>query len=630
MGQKRPSLVDVDLSDHRNPDADHELPLISQTEAQTSPRRDADDDNETSLKMHPPPPFRGASSDFSMRDVSPSPPSPHGHIFRGLPARRQSFRKLLLKVLSKWLLSAVLTACVYAVFYIYSAKTVLSKTEKRVFNALITGFLIAQALVVVSLMNSVVGDLRWWILARRHRSLAKVEAILQARSLWSVIVMTFRSKRASLHAAALGWVLLAMGVQVALASIGLCYSVENAEKYARLVPGRVALPELSTIITSSVATSSSSSSIGARQYTANRFGTVSWAYETGSPADMPAPGMLWYSDDPMFFCDDDACRYVFRDVNEETQATRERIFVAAHTSRVAAASTTCQAFPVVFGGDGSERNITIEMPDKQIGKVLLPARGGLNQTTFFTNTTVSCGDGCSVIEAFEADADHAYYYSCNTTVGTVANATIPAHELGADLRRLASSAIALQGYAAASAGDSSPAPGQAGVVDLTSQYMVYPAESVFGASMNGSLSDMQYLMSRFAIGVVGVAATTLSSDASVDGPAPVLAVRLNMEHAGIIHLILIATCGGLLVLGIAGAWFANKVPVPSEGVVSEAAVLREMCEAHQARSDVAGDLGLAVARPEGAEQKELWIYRHEYVGNGLYDLHMACSRVMKQ
>ncbi|KAH6695512.1 hypothetical protein F5X68DRAFT_128012 [Plectosphaerella plurivora] len=559
--------------------------------------------------------------------TAPSPPSPHGHIFRGLPARRQSFRKLLLKVLSKWLLSAVLTACVYSVFYVYSAKTVLSKAEKRIFNALITGFLIAQALVVVSLMNSVVGDLRWWILARRHRSLAKVEAILQARSLWSVIVMTFKSKRISLHAVALCWVLLALGVQVALASIGLCYSVENAEKYARLVPGRVALPELSTIITSSVATSQSSSSMGARQYTANRFGTVSWAYDTGTHADTPLPGMLWYSDDPMFFCDDATCSYVFRDVNDETQGTRERIFVAAHTSRSVAASTTCQAFPVVFGGDGSERNITIELPDKQIGKILLPARGGLNQTTFFTNTTISCGDGCSVIEAFEADAAHAYYYSCNTTVGTVANATLPAHELGADLRLLASSAIALQGYAAASAGDSSSAPGQGqSTVDLTSQYMVYPAESVFGASMNGSLPDMQYLMSRFAIGVVGVAAMTLSDDAAVDGPTPVLAVHLNMEHAGIIHLILIATCGGLLVLGIAGAWFANKVPVPSEGVVSEAAVLREMCEAHQARSDVAGDLGLATARPEGSVARELWIYRHEYVGNGLYDLHMACSR----
>lgn len=572
-----------------------------------------------------------------MRDVNMQRASPRAghHVFRGLPARRQPVRTLLLKVLNKWLLSAVLTASVYAVLYVYSSKTVLSKTEKRVFNALITGFLIAQALVVVSLMNSVVGDLRWWILSRRHRSLAKVEAILQARSLWSVILMTFRSKRASLHAAAFFWVVLALGVQIALASIGLCYSVENAEKYARLVPGRIALPELSTIITtSSVAKSSSSSSVGARQYTANRFGTVSWSYDYAPLAAVPVPGMLWYSDDPMFFCDSDntqACSYIFRDVNDETQATRERIFVAAYSDRAATASTSCAAFPVVFGGEGVERNITIEMPDKQIGKVLLPARGGLNQTTFFTNTTVSCGDGCSVIEAFEADADHAWYYSCNTTVSRVENATLPVHQLGDDMRSLASAAIALQGYAAASAGDSSAVPGQEpGAADLASQYMVYPAESVFGASMNGSLPDMQLLLSRFAIGVVGVAAMIISSDAAADGLTPVLAVHLNMEHAGVIHTILIVTCGGLLVLGIVGAFIANKVPVPSEGVVSEAQVLRMMGEVKQGRSEVAGDLGLAQSEGLGPDPRELWIYRHEYVGNGLYDLHMACSVRGKQ
>lgn len=94
--------------------------------------------------------------------------------FRGLRATKRPLRKLAFAVLSGWLVTVVLSVSIFVALYVYSNKPVMSKKERREFNAIITGLAIALGLAIASNLNGMVGDLRWWILSRRYRSRRKV------------------------------------------------------------------------------------------------------------------------------------------------------------------------------------------------------------------------------------------------------------------------------------------------------------------------------------------------------------------------------------------------------------------------------------------------------------------------
>lgn len=97
-----------------------------------------------------------------------------GRRFRALAATRRSRRTSYLKLLGQWATSLVFVIAVYAVVVGYSNKSVVTKAQKRQFNALVTGLLIALGLSTASLLTDLAKDLRWWILSRRYRSRRKV------------------------------------------------------------------------------------------------------------------------------------------------------------------------------------------------------------------------------------------------------------------------------------------------------------------------------------------------------------------------------------------------------------------------------------------------------------------------
>lgn len=121
-------------------------------------------------------PWRGSRPS----NQTPSPPHQHELMekttprFRGLPARRRSRPKLWLGVLGKWLITVAFIVIIYVILIGYSNYEVISNKQKRYFNALITGFLIALGLTTMSQLTNAVSDLRWWILSRRPRSAGKV------------------------------------------------------------------------------------------------------------------------------------------------------------------------------------------------------------------------------------------------------------------------------------------------------------------------------------------------------------------------------------------------------------------------------------------------------------------------
>jgi hypothetical protein len=151
----------------------------------------------------------------------------------------------------------------------YAKKQVLSRTEKRHFNALITGVSIALGLALIASLDGMVADLRWWVLSRRCRSRRKVELILRVDSMVHFIMLAVRSRRHSIHAAVISWLAIVLLSQIGVASIGLCYSIDTQWKKTLMRPGLVSISDLSSIQTQRVLKSNSSSLAG-QQYTANR------------------------------------------------------------------------------------------------------------------------------------------------------------------------------------------------------------------------------------------------------------------------------------------------------------------------------------------------------------------------
>jgi hypothetical protein len=194
----------------------------------------------------------------------------HAVRFQGLGARRRTRWKNVSRVFPRWFVTVALVGCILAVLISYDKIAVMSRAEKRQFNAIMTGLSIALGFSISSSLNAMVGNLRWWILSRRYRSRRKVELILQADSMTHLIKMAYKSHRPSIHIAVLFWVLLIIASQIAVASLGFCFSTDTAEKNALLDPGTILLPDMSGIGTGNII-SDGSMSLAAQQYAANRY-----------------------------------------------------------------------------------------------------------------------------------------------------------------------------------------------------------------------------------------------------------------------------------------------------------------------------------------------------------------------
>ncbi|TLD18413.1 hypothetical protein PspLS_10203 [Pyricularia sp. CBS 133598] len=568
----------------------------------------------------------------SSREMS-SPEPTDG--FKGFPAKRPSVKKAVATMLLRWLIVLLLIGGIYAVLYTFSSEPVLSKRRKRVFNALITGFSIGLALMVVSFMNRIVGDLRWFILSRRSFSHGKVEAILHAHSLTRIAKLIMSSKRMGVLAVAFLWLFIALAAQVALASIGLCFSVENAEDKALLVPGDILIRNMTAISTTSPSDSTSPAVLKkARQYTANSFGVFAQVYTVAAPEKKPERADLYYADNPLYFCDpklaQSNCSYIFHEVNPNTINNNDRLPVTAVTDRSIEVNTKCRAFPVIEGGNGTQSNITVRLPNNQIGIVNLPVRGGLDQNTYMTDTRLDCGPRCAIVTMFEAAFPDAWWYNCTVSVGDVEGAVRPEEMVGDELARMAAAGIALQGFASVSA--DAPSGTQSKETEVVVQSQVYPSENLYGTPFSGAINTLAATMSRFATGVIAIAAE--NNDAIIlPGMMPEIGNKLKMEHWPIIHVILIATATGLLVLGLTGVLLAHKIVIPQQSPIVEAQVLKSMVKAAvryteaglqkpsaEFRSDGSSTMGRNSA--ESKQEKSMWIYKDKYCGNGIYDLYM--------
>lgn len=274
----------------------------------------------------------------------------------------------------------------------------------------------------------------------------------------------------------------------------------------------------------------------------------------------PGPRTLLSGDTSFVFLGDDYARYVFYESSPDIATNPNSISIT--TNRTINATAACQSWPVMDGGDGSKRNITISLDSGGHKEyAYFPITAGILQTTYVTRPSRTCGEGCGTIQALEASTQNPFFYKCNVTVSKVKNAMRREHEIGVDLRNMAANAIALQGYVASSITN-----------DTDLQYQTYPAEAMYGAPQNGNATNMALQMAQFAMGVVAVAAQN-NPTLIVPGDQPQAGVTLNITNWKYVHLILGLTGGLQFALFLTTAFLANRVVVKDKSYLAIARLL---------------------------------------------------------
>jgi len=330
---------------------------------------------------------------------------------------------------------------------------------------------------------------------------------------------------------------------------------------------------------------------------------MSFTFETGASTHEPAIGDLRLASDPVLFCDLDGCDFMFLESSVPSDPEEDLADMASWqpimviTNRRMSISTKCESYPVISGGDGSSTEIeylrnTIDKKSQEHLHVKVPLSVETDQTTFMTNTSATCGPGCSSVTAFETSAKDPWFYSCNTTVDPVINGKIAEHEVPEHVRLLAAQAIALQGFSL-----------NATLSNSDLQYQIYPAQSPFGTPLQGMAHAMELKLSRFAAGVIAMVAT-VNPEIVVDGLPPTKGSSLNVEHWDYVWFVLAGILSFQFLFSVVVAFMATKTVIPPEGATSMAKVLH------------------AMAASESVGMTE-WIYRSRMISaDGTYDLYV--------
>lgn len=340
------------------------------------------------------------------------------------------------------------------------------------------------------------------------------------------------------------------------------------------------------------------------------YGIVSTAYLVADIDDIPSPGTIFYPGDPFLYANHSTYSYVFRETSVASTLKNGIWAIAIATSRTVSTSAQCRHWPVKAGGDGKQTTITID-EDGAFFNVSLPDKGGTNQTTYITNTTETCGSGCGTVYAFESGPKASWWYQCNVTVHPVTNATRSEHKLGKDVAGQAATGIALQGYGVSSL-----------AINSIVQFQTYPEESVFGSAANGDDTEMEDILSRFAIGVIAATAEGNDPITIRDVNTPKQGLQVTLSNLTMITVILTCIVVLHLALEIIIAVWANQVVVPPHGDLAMAQVLRAMTmdPEYLEASDAADRKGAA---PKARKKEPRWRYRVLAIpGTSSFDLSM--------
>ncbi|KAH8685888.1 hypothetical protein BGZ60DRAFT_543059 [Tricladium varicosporioides] len=430
-----------------------------------------------------------------------SPEENTSHLFKF--NSKQQIGRLLGWSLAQIGLTVMFLSAYMVSIYHYANKHPISNFEKKWLNVVFVSYSLAVGMNVAYTYKRAAVLLRWRILTQRVRTLAEC-------------------------------------AQVAIAVIGLNFSINADNTIAILNTGMTLLPNMTEIHAYGIGNVRNQSAM--QEFVSNSYGRESLRLQSNSTV-FPPVGYYWNNGPCISF--------------DETLQSWKFVFLDSEPTGISY-STHRGGMPHITLQDVDD-NTTLPME--------VPYAGGMDQTTFFTTPDASCGSGCGVVNAYEVNEQHAYLYKCNISVGTVIGGLIPEHEVGETFRDISSKAIALQGF---------------GInVDNTSsmQYQVYPHESAFGTPANGSTTSIGKLIGRFAIGVIAVSSIYPTATLHVvTDNHPCVGNILVVESWWIIWFTmgLLAVVPGLVIFSFS-IW-ANRVIVRDESPLAMAMLLKPILD----------------------------------------------------
>jgi hypothetical protein len=240
------------------------------------------------------------------------------------------------------------------------------------------------------------------------------------------------------------------------------------------------------------------------------------------------------------------------------------------TRRHVAASTACQSWKVTSGGDGLQSSITVA-DGRNTTHGPIPALNGPGQNIFMFDPKDprASGNNWAIISVLEASSSKPWFYICNATFGTVANAAVKQHQLGSDVTRLATQAIALQGYGSS-------------VVGMTNstdklQFQSYPVNTLYGNKRRGDAIWMGSTISYFAVGAIGGLAIK-SPLIDVPGMEPLKSATVEVSSWQHVYMILGFTVGFQAFLSIISITISNRVQVITRSHLAMATLLQPIVQ----------------------------------------------------
>ncbi|OAR00173.1 hypothetical protein LLEC1_07417, partial [Akanthomyces lecanii] len=231
--------------------------------------------------------------------------------------RGQQLRRLLIKSLSRWLITVVLSVSIYGVLLAYSSHDALPLRKKLEFNTLVIGLTISLGLNIASSLKANAMELQWWLLSLRRYKPREADLIMSSEQFTTMLQLGWTTRHTLIQIfvtvfvtmnivrkAAL-YLVCAQGSQIALALLGITYNVNPAEKFAVTTPGLVSIADLSDIQGPNVLATSKNQNltvdVNSRRYSANMFGQLGLSYSAATMDDVPRPGALYYPELPQLY-----------------------------------------------------------------------------------------------------------------------------------------------------------------------------------------------------------------------------------------------------------------------------------------------------------------------------------------
>ncbi|KIW63340.1 hypothetical protein, variant [Phialophora macrospora] len=464
-------------------------------------------------------------------------------------------------------------------------ETGLTKKQKYVYNALITGMSILLGLAFAAQFKQYAEMMRWRFLASQYRTIQDFEDVLGCDSYRSTLRILWAGRRRGVwyptktQLVAAFWILVFVTFNVCAALLGLTYSIDVSTTFVHVSYGESSVADLSYISSQQQPNSSLPYDTEFQKAAANLWGQVGQNF------------LIYFQDladvtgyDNARYVSEDASFWFYRFVDTSpTDQKTNRV-----SQRTVSSTASCVEYTVTFGGyaglntDDPDLIYTVQWVDDQgnefVDSVSSAATG---QTTWMGNSSSACGPRCAQILALQsannlttAEAAEAgpgvvavptpRLWACNNTVGAVLNTDVEGFDDPTLLDLQDEQAQILAG-----------AIGWTGIQTLGSdlQYALFNGDTQYNPPGNFTAEEMAALVMSFTVGA-------LSASDSYGGPRMNLTGSFSPSPAQVVN-VKWADAGGILVgipfvqfvMLVCVVWFASKAIILEPSYMTAAHLL---------------------------------------------------------